>query len=62
MMIVCLKDVVIHITYLGAFAGRHMTYREVMSRFTFHVILLYCFVSVLKAMLFKCVLAIVLPR
>lgn len=43
-MIVCLKDVIIHITYLDPFAGLHVTSGEVMSRFTFHVILLYCFV------------------
>lgn len=42
-MIVCLKDVVIHITetFLQAFT----IFREVTSQFTFHVILLYCFVS-----------------
>lgn len=40
-MIVCLKDVVIHITYLDPFTGLHMTFGEVMSQFTFHVILLY---------------------
>lgn len=43
-MIVCLKAVVIHITYLHPLAGLHMTFWEVMSQFTFHVILLYCFV------------------
>lgn len=32
-MIVCLKAVVIHITYLVPFVGRHITFEEVMSRF-----------------------------
>lgn len=44
-MIVCLKDVVIHIICLDPFTGLHVTCREVRSRFTFHVIVLYCFVS-----------------
>lgn len=62
-MVVRLKDVVIHITYFDPFAGFHMTIREVMSQFTPYVILLYCFgVCVLKVMLFKCVLAIILPQ
>lgn len=58
-MIVCLKDV-IHITYVDPFAGLHVTFREVMSRFTFHVILLYCLCLCPKVMLSKCVLAIIL--
>lgn len=42
-MIVCLKDVVIHITYLDPFAGLLMTFWGMMCQFMFHVILLYCF-------------------
>lgn len=62
-MLVCLKDMVIHITYLDPFTGVHMTFGEVneLVHISCNPIVLLC-VCVLNVMLSKRVLAIILPR